>query len=140
MYTTEGGAGYIGSTGSQSTVLPVDGSAGTLYKYESNRGPQYRELKYVVANKDSFDESDFKPQHTLMKVDGGSRPGYMTNAGFSALPTMVMDSDRNSYEFDEVQLHGTVSLMFHHPPVNIYKFFNKLFIINFYFSLLSMSQ
>lgn len=114
LYTTEGGQGYLRS--SPTTAEPLDGSAGTMYKYESRRGPQYRELKYRVDNTTSF-----KPQHSMLKVDAGSRVGFSGSAGLTALPTMVMEDNSEFYEFDEIQLHGVVSVLFYHPTVSIVK-------------------
>ncbi|KAJ7340206.1 hypothetical protein OS493_002937 [Desmophyllum pertusum] len=54
-----GGAGKFRSAGgSVSGYLDNAGAAGTVYKYESRRGPQYRELKYNPdANLTSFNPS-----------------------------------------------------------------------------------
>ncbi|XP_078490836.1 uncharacterized protein LOC144746997 isoform X2 [Ciona intestinalis] len=113
LYTTEGGVGMYGTTASP-VHLPVDGSAGTIYKYESRRGPQYRELKYNTT----VDEANYKPDHTFLKIDAGSRRGFNTDAEVSSLPTMIMEEGTIDYEFDEIQLHGTVNLLFYHPRNN----------------------
>lgn len=113
--TAEGGHGYYGAASSASTALPVDGSSGTTYKYESRRGPQYRDIKYSAASNTTV----LKPDHTYLKVDAGSRPGYPTDYGLISLPTMVMEYGIDRYEFDEIELHGAVSVIFYHPTVSI---------------------
>ena len=70
------------------------GAAGTVYKYESRRGPQYRELKYnPEANLTSF-----KPEHAKVKVDNENND--------VATPTVIMENQTVFYEFDEMQLEG----------------------------------
>jgi len=118
LYTTEGGQGFLGTLSSRSTSKPVDGSAGTIYKYESRRGPQYRELKYANASTAADIEANFKPDHSLLKVDAGLRPGFTTSMDVTSLPTMVMENGTTFYEFDEVQLHGPVSVIFYHKNVS----------------------
>ena len=70
------------------------GAAGTVYKYESRRGPQYRELKYnPEANLTSF-----KPEHAKVKVDNENND--------VATPTVIMENQTVFYEFDEMQVEG----------------------------------
>ena len=70
------------------------GAAGTVYKYESRRGPQYRELKYSPeANLTSF-----KPEHAKVKVDNENND--------VATPTVIMENQTVFYEFDEMQVEG----------------------------------
>ena len=45
-------------------------STGTMYKYESNRGPQYRELKYDRH----FNKTSYKPEHVNLYVNSGQYP------------------------------------------------------------------
>ena len=73
------------------------GAAGTVYKYESRRGPQYRELKY---NPDA-NLTSFKPQHAKVKVDNENNN--------VATPTVIMENQTVFYEFDEMQVEGMIS-------------------------------
>lgn len=76
------------------------GAAGTVYKYESRRGPQYRELKYnPEANLTSF-----KPEHAKVKVDNENND--------VATPTVIMENQTVFYEFDEMQLEGRACWFF----------------------------
>lgn len=70
------------------------GAAGTVYKYESRRGPQYRELKY---NPDA-NLTSFKPEHSKVKVDNENNN--------VATPTVIMENQTVFYEFDEMQVEG----------------------------------
>lgn len=72
------------------------GAAGTVYKYESRRGPQYRELKY---NPDA-NLTSFKPEHAKVKVDNEDRN--------VATPTVIMENQTVFYEFDEMQIEGEI--------------------------------
>ena len=73
------------------------GAAGTVYKYESRRGPQYRDLKY---NPDA-NLTSFKPEHAKVKVDNENNN--------VAIPTVIMENQTVFYEFDEMQVEGMIS-------------------------------
>lgn len=79
------------------------GAAGTVYKYESRRGPQYRELKY---NPDA-NLTTFKPEHAKVKVDNENNN--------VATPTVIMENQTVFYEFDEIQVEGHSTVTFYHP-------------------------
>ena len=70
------------------------GAAGTVYKYESRRGPQYRELKYYPES----NLTSFKPEHAKVKVDNENND--------VATPTVIMENQTVFYEFDEMQVEG----------------------------------
>ena len=72
------------------------GAAGTVYKFESRRGPQYRELKY---NPDT-NITSFKPEHAKVKVDNENNN--------VATPTVIMENQTVFYEFDEMQVEGEI--------------------------------
>ena len=57
--------GKYRSVGGHGNSKANAGGAGTLYKYESRRGPQYRELKYNPEG--NF--TGFKPEHAKLKID-----------------------------------------------------------------------
>lgn len=80
--------------GGSSNNMSYAGAAGTVYKYESKRGPQYRELKYNPNGNFSY----FKPQHSKVKVDNEH-----LNV---AIPTVIMEKDTVYYEFDEMQVYS----------------------------------
>lgn len=84
--------GTFRSVGGMSSSMIYSGAAGTVYKYESRRGPQYRELKYNPNGNFSY----FKPQHSKVKVDN-----EQINV---ATPSIIMEEDTIFYEFDEMQV------------------------------------
>ena len=88
--------GAVGSWGSS-------GAAGTVYKYESRRGPQYRELKYN-SNRNI---SDFKPEHS--KIVGHNDKNIVD------IPTVIMENKTIFYEFDEMEVGGHATVTFYHP-------------------------
>lgn len=68
------------------------GAAGTVYKYESRRGPQYRELKYNPNGNFSY----FKAQHSKVKID---------NENINVvIHSVIMEDETVFYEFDEMQV------------------------------------
>ena len=80
-----------------------DGGPGTIYKYESQRGPQYRELKYNPR----LNTTGIQPEHSKLLVDNGV---MKTNN-----PALVMENNSIYYEFDEVQVEGYSYVHFYHP-------------------------
>lgn len=74
-----------------------------MYKYESRRGPQYRELKYNPDGNFTF----FKAEHSKVKVDNEKH-----NVG---TPTVIMENQTVFYEFDETQVEGHSTVTFYHP-------------------------
>lgn len=89
--------GTFRSVGGMSSSMIYSGAAGTVYKYESRRGPQYRELKYNPNGNFSY----FKPQHSKVKVDN-----EQINV---ATPSIIMEEDTVFYEFDEMQVSTHLS-------------------------------
>ena len=87
VYVASGGAG-----GATCREPDCSGGPGTVYKYESSRGPQYRELKYDSTQNRTI----MLPEHTKLTVDNG--------ALVTSNPGVVLGSLR--YEFDEVQVEG----------------------------------
>ena len=98
LYLAHGGKG-----GSSTNHTLSDGGPGTLYKYESKRGPQYRELKYNPR----LNKTEIKPEHSKLTVE---------NANLKTInPGMVMEENSVYYEFDEVQVEGYAYVHFYHP-------------------------
>ena len=81
----------------------LQGGPGTVYKYESNHGPQYRDLKYNPR----LNATELKPDHIKLTVDNGNL--RTTN------PALVMENDTLYYYFDEVQVEGFSYVHFYHP-------------------------
>ena len=79
------------------------GGPGTVYKFESDKGPAYRELKYNPR----LNETIIEPEHEKLTVDNGNL--QTTN------PAVVMETDTIYYEFDEVQVEGYSYVHFYHP-------------------------
>ncbi|XP_070533134.1 uncharacterized protein [Ptychodera flava] len=100
QYNARGGA--AGSTHSNEAY--GDGGPGTVYKFESDRGPQYREVKYHDPEKNI---TEYKPEHSMLKIDDGQLD--------SDNPAMVMEDDTLFYEFDEIQVRGHSLVHFYHP-------------------------
>lgn len=97
LYLAHGGKG-----GSSTNHTLSDGGPGTIYKYESNRGPQYRELKYNPR----LNETLIKPEHSKLTVE---------NANLKTInPGVVMEENSVYYEFDEVQVEGYAYVHFYH--------------------------
>ena len=90
----------VGGSGNSKALV---GGAGTVYKYESKRGPQYREIKY---NPDG-NFTDFKPEHSKVKIDNEGRD--------SNSPAVIMEKESLFYEFDEMQVAGKSHVVFYHP-------------------------
>lgn len=84
------GGNYVARGGSGAGSAA--GGPGTIYKYESNRGPQYRELKYNPH----LNVTDFKPEHMKLTVQNWDL--VTTN------PAVVMEPSTLYYYFDEVQV------------------------------------
>ena len=84
-YLTNGGS--AGNAGQESTHA---GASGTVYKFESSRGPQYRELKYNPR----LNTTMVEPEHTMLIVDNLDLNTQQ--------PVMVMEDNSDYYEFDEV--------------------------------------
>lgn len=82
--------GTFRSVGGSAYSVNYAGAAGTVYKYESRRGPQYRELRY------NQNITYFKPEHSKLKVD--NEKAALTTS------TVVMEVDTVFYEFDEMQV------------------------------------
>ena len=86
------------------------GGPGTIYKYESNRGPTYRELKYNPR----LNKTLIEPEHRKLTVENGA---LKTNN-----PALILDGKSLYYEFEEVQVEGYSHVHFYHPDItNIVK-------------------
>lgn len=95
--------GVFRAVGGTANSNQLNGGAGTVYKYESSRGPQYREIKYNPQG----NLTDFKPEHSKLKID---------NEGNSTdFPATVMENQTVFYEFDEMQVEGNAHVVFYHP-------------------------
>ncbi|KAH3880014.1 hypothetical protein DPMN_003926 [Dreissena polymorpha] len=102
--TNEYGGAYKGMGGVHGNGdLNHAGGPGTIYKYESSRGPTYRELKYNPR----LNKTEIKPEHTKLTIDNG----YWKTTN----PGIVMEKDSDYYEFDEVQVEGYSYVHFYHP-------------------------
>ena len=103
-FSNDYGGGYVAHGGwGQSGDSGLHGGPGTVYKYESNHGPQYRDLKYNPR----LNATELKPDHIKLTVDNGDL--RTTN------PALVMESDALYYYFDEVQVEGYSYVHFYHP-------------------------
>ena len=92
-----------GQAGNTCNLPKCIGGAGTVYKYESNHGPQYRELKYNPR----LNATTVKPDHSKLTVDNR---GLITDN-----PTIIMETNTVYYEFDEVQVEGHCYVHFYQP-------------------------
>ena len=79
------------------------GGPGTVYKYESRRGPTYRDLKYDPR----LNNTIIEPEHTKLTVENYDL--HTTN------PAVIMENGSKYYEFDEVQVEGYSYVHFYHP-------------------------
>lgn len=95
--------GTYRAVGGQADSKTLVGGAGTVYKYESRRGPQYREIKY---NPDG-NFTDFKPEHSKLTINN-----ERTDTDH---PAVVMENETLFYEFDEMQVEGKSHVVFYHP-------------------------
>ena len=95
--------GAFRAIGGQGNSKYRAGGPGTVYKYESRRGPQYREIKYNPEG--NFTE--FKPEHSKVKVDNERRE--------TESPAVIMENEKLFYEFDEMQVEGRSHVVFYHP-------------------------
>ena len=95
--------GKFSAVGGLGNTVAQTGGAGTVYKYDSRRGPQYREIKYNPEG----NITGFKPEHSKVKVDN---EGRRTNS-----PAVIMENRTLFYEFDEMQVEGQSHVVFYHP-------------------------
>ena len=79
------------------------GGPGAIYKYESNRGPTYRDIKYNPR----LNITTIKPEHSKLMIDNGNLR--------TKNPAIVMEENTVYYELDEVQIEGYSYLHFYHP-------------------------
>ena len=96
-------AGQYLAHGGYSSNSQTAGGPGTIYKYESARGPQYRELKYNPR----LGETVIMPEHRKLVVENGNL--QTTN------PAVVMEENSDYYEFEEMQIEGYSYVHFYHP-------------------------
>ncbi|WAR26297.1 TENX-like protein [Mya arenaria] len=94
---------YLAHGGASPSNSSNAGGPGTIYKYESNRGPQYRELKYNPR----LAETVILPEHRKLTIENGNL--QTTN------PAIVMEANSNYYEFEELQVEGYSYVHFYHP-------------------------
>ncbi len=99
IYSARGGANGQGNLAGAQV-----GGPGTVYKYESNYGPQYRELKYNPR----LNRTALQPQHSKLLVDNQDLD--------TDNPAIVMEEDTVYYELDETQVEGYSYIHFYHPP------------------------
>ena len=92
-----------GNRGLSTSSTSCDGGPGTIYKYESSRGPQYRELKYNPR----LNVTTVNPEHSKLTVDNADL--------LTQNPAMIMEHDTIYYEFDEIQVEGHSYVHFYHP-------------------------
>ena len=100
------GGNYVtrgGDAGNAAQELTHAGASGTTYKYESSRGPQYRELKYNPR----LNVTQVEPEHTMLIVHNDDLDTDQA--------CMVMEDNSEFYEFDEVQIEGYSKVWFYHP-------------------------
>lgn len=98
QYLTNGGL-----SGNESKTGLSVGGPGTMYKFESNRGPQYRELKYNPR----LNRTAINPEHSKLLVH---------NADLDTdNPAMVMEKNTVYYDFSEVEVEGYAYVEFYDP-------------------------
>ena len=98
------GGQYLAHGGvSGNNVAQNAGGPGTIYKYESTRGPQYRELKYNPR----LGQTIIEPEHRKITVENGNL--QTTN------PAVLMEENSDYYEFEEIQVEGYSYVHFYHP-------------------------
>ena len=103
-YQNHYGGKYLAHGGlSGTSVAQNAGGPGTVYKYESARGPAYRELKYNPR----LNETLIEPEHTKLTVENHNL--QTTN------PAVVMETGSDYYEFNETQVEGYSYVHFYHP-------------------------
>lgn len=91
-YNTQGG--NSGSTSSDQKSK-YTGASGTVYKYESNSGPQYRERKYNPL----LNRTMVEPEHIMLVVNNSIHNTIQ--------PTVIMNNtNQYTYEFDVLQIEG----------------------------------
>lgn len=90
-----------GGSGSNSN----HGGPGTIYTYQSRRGPQYREIKYNLH----LNTTDYKPEHSKIMVDNEGK--LTTSYG------VMMDEEKEQsvYDINEFYIGGKAHLQFYHP-------------------------
>lgn len=96
-------AGQYLSHGGLGNIAQNSGGPGTIYKYESNRSPAYRELKYNPR----LNKTMIEPEHRKLTIENGDRG--------STNPAVVMESNSFYYEFEEIQVEGYSYVHFYHP-------------------------
>ena len=90
-FITRGGQGIKGA------------AAGTVYKEENLRELDYRIKKYHSGTNSSYLAVD----HTML---------FVSNEGYNVdVASVVMEEQKISYEFDEVELTGYSRMIIHHP-------------------------
>ena len=95
---------YLAHGGNSGDNNPIKiGGPGTIYKYESARGPQYRELKYNPR----LAETIIMPEHRKLTIENSD---YQTTN-----PAVVMEENSDYYEFEEMQIEGYSYVHFYHP-------------------------
>lgn len=78
-------------------------AAGTVYKEENLRELDYRIKKYQKGTNSSFLAVD----HTML---------FISNEGYNVdVATVLMEEQRTSYEFDEMELTGFSRMIIYHP-------------------------
>ena len=79
------------------------GAAGTSYKEENLRELEYRHKKYDKVHNTTFLAVD----HTYVHSDN--------NLIYSPAAAIIMEPNRDQYEFDEMELSGSSRLLIYHP-------------------------
>ena len=98
------GGKYLAAGGATSTNdSMLVGGPGTIYKYESNHGPQYRELKYNPR----LNVTAVNPDHRMLMVDNLDL--------ITSNPAIIMEANSDYYEFEEIQVLGHSYVHFYHP-------------------------
>ena len=113
----------VGGTGHGN--LP-GGAAGTVYIEETNRGPQYADIKYDKH----LNRTYVVAQHKRLETDNEDRDADLyKNHAEPWLYTVISEGPREEYEFDEALLTRHSNLLFDYPTdsdtlsVWIYKFY-----------------
>ena len=104
-------AGWLDATGGYGAGTIPSGAAGTVYVEESDRGPQYSEIKYDPSGS-AYKVAAFR-RLIINNMDIDDH--LYVDHGIPWLYTMVGEDAKEYYEFDEMDLQGHANLQFDYP-------------------------
>ena len=103
--------GYMYTQGGQGTTNTIGGAAGTIYLEESNRGPQYADIKYGT------DGVELRTaQHKRIEVDNHDLDADVyADHTEPWVYTSLYEESHDSYEFDEALMHRHANVRIDYP-------------------------